>query len=104
MAESKKETLSRRNFLLTMGWAPFVFSSAPLFASSFRRGTGAVLAGGAPVPFSDFRITPHYPSKSPLDDVFRLVAPGLDQYVTEKYAYEIMPLLSGWSERLKSSP
>ena len=103
MAESKKETLSRRKFLRTMGWAPFVFSSAPLLALRFPAFPGHPFAG-ATVPFPDFRITPHHPTKSPLDDVFRLVTPGLDEYVTEKYAYEIMPLLVAWSEGLKSSP
>ncbi len=48
-------------------------------------------------PFSDFRLTPHYPAKSPLDDVLLKVVPGADEYVTEKYAFEIMPLLKQWS-------
>ena len=104
MAESKKETLSRRRFLRTMGWAPFVFSSAPLLASRFPPLSGEPFLGAASVPPSDFRITPHYPSKSPLDDVFRLVAPGGDEYLTEKYAYEIIPLVNAWGERLKASP
>src|SRR5215470_13812736 len=102
MAESKKETFSRRRFLQAMSWAPFAFSSAPLFASRFRPLLESLLPHPS-APFSEFRITPHYPSKSPLDDVFRLIAPGLDEYVTEKYAHEIMPLLSAWSEGLKFS-
>ena len=36
-----------------------------------------------------FVLTPHYPAKSPLDDVFRLVAPGSDEFVTEKVCFEI---------------
>ena len=104
MAGSKKETFSRRRFLRTMGWAPFVFSSAPLFASQFRPLHGQSFMGATAVPFSDFRITPHYPTKSPFDDVFRLVTPGSDEYITEKYAYEIMPLLTSWSIGLKTSP
>jgi len=104
MAESKKETLSRRRFMRTMGWAPFVFSSAPLFASRFSPLSCAPFLGAASAPLSDFRIAPHYPSKSPLDDVFRLVAPGGDEFITEKYADEIMPLVHAWGERLKASP
>jgi Flp pilus assembly protein TadD/peroxiredoxin len=55
-------------------------------------------------PFADFRLTPHYPEKSPLDDVLLLVIPGSDEYVTEKYAFEIMHLLSEWSESLRAAP
>ena len=55
-------------------------------------------------PFVDFRLTPHYPAKSPLDDVLRLVAPGTDEYLTEKYAFEIMRLLNEWSKGFKATP
>ena len=34
----------------------------------------------------------------------RLVQPGLDEYVSEKYAFEIMQILGHWSEALKSVP
>ncbi len=54
--------------------------------------------------FADFRVTPHYPAKSPLDDVLRKVIPGADEYVTEKYAFEIMRLLEEWSRALKERP
>jgi Flp pilus assembly protein TadD/peroxiredoxin len=53
--------------------------------------------------FSDVRLTPHYPAKSPLEDVLRLVAPGSDAFVTEKYAFEIGTLLQQWSEALSAS-
>ena len=53
-----------------------------------------------PFPFADSRLTPHYPSKVPLDDVLRLVAPGADEFVTEKYAFEIRRLLDEWSRAL----
>jgi Flp pilus assembly protein TadD/peroxiredoxin len=55
-------------------------------------------------PFADYRLTPHYPAKSPLDDVLRLVAPGSDEFVTEKYAFEIARLLDDWSRGLKAAP
>ena len=55
------------------------------------------------LPFSDVRLTPHYPARSPLEDVLRLVAPGSDEYVTEKYAFEIETLLQQWSQALKTS-
>jgi len=36
--------------------------------------------------------------------MLRLVAPGADAYVSEKYAFDISKLLDRWSARLKSSP
>src|ERR1039458_3134662 len=54
-------------------------------------------------PFSDVRLTPHYPAKSPLADVLSLVAPGSDEYITEKYAVEVETVLKKWSENLKAS-
>jgi hypothetical protein len=87
-----------------MRWAPVVFVPAPLRAL----GSGAKLA--APpralrfLPFADFRLTPQYPAKSPLDDVLRLVAPGSDEFVTEKYAFEIARLLNDWAQALKTAP
>ncbi len=57
-----------------------------------------------PFSFADYRVTPHYPAKSPLDDVLRLVAPGSDEFVTERYAFEIGRLLDEWSQALKSGP
>jgi Flp pilus assembly protein TadD/peroxiredoxin len=88
-----------------MRWAPLLFLPAPLQASPFP----AILPettgdGTSKFPFADFRLTPHYPAKSPLDDVLRLVAPGTDEYVTEKYAFEIMRLLNEWSRGLKVTP
>jgi len=53
---------------------------------------------------ADFRLRPRYPDSSPLEDVLGLVQPGLDQYVTEKYAFEIMRVLSLWSEALRGLP
>ena len=54
--------------------------------------------------FSDVRLTPHYPSPSPLADILGLVAPGSDSYITEKYAVEIEAILSRWGQDLKDSP
>ena len=55
-------------------------------------------------PFADLRLTPHYPAKSPLDNVLLKVVPGADEYLTEKYAFEIMQLLGEWSLALKTAP
>jgi tetratricopeptide (TPR) repeat protein len=97
----KNNNLSRRKFLKGMRWAPALFIPSPLFGLPLRTPFGGKRP--AILPFSDFRVTPHYPAKSPLDDVFRLVIPGKDEFLTEKYVYEIMPLLSAWGDALKRS-
>jgi tetratricopeptide (TPR) repeat protein/thiol-disulfide isomerase/thioredoxin len=76
-----------------------------MLGSPFRSRLGAVAADqNSPLPYADFRLTPHYPAKSPLDDVLRLVLPGSDEYVTEKYVVEITPLLDEWSRGLRATP
>ncbi len=95
--------LSRRTFLRTMRWAPALFLSAPFRAGSFRHWPGR----NFPAPLfalPEARVTPHYPANSPLDDVLRLVAPGTDEFVREKYAAEIGRLLQAWSQSLRTSP
>ncbi len=97
--------LSRRSLLKTLGLAPLILRPSPFLGSSL------VFRSPAPAedvnrefPFSDARLVPHYPAKSPLEDVLRLVAPGTDGYVTEKYAFEIETILARWSEALRASP
>src|SRR6267143_2379603 len=96
---------SRRTFVRRMRWAPLLFLPAPLHASPFPSILPETTGDGTSTfPFADFRLTPHYPAKSPLDDVLRLVAPGADGYVTEKYAFEIIRRLNEWSQGLKATP
>jgi Flp pilus assembly protein TadD/peroxiredoxin len=88
-----------------MQWSPLLFLPAPMQAFQFS--SMFSMAGEAAVPdfpFADFRFTPHYPSKSPLDEVLGRVVSGTDEYVTEKYALEILELLNGWSRGLKAEP
>src|SRR5580698_8635800 len=102
--KNEDRLLSRRSLLKTMGLASLVLRPAPLRGSSFVFGLPAVFTSErSPFPFSDVRLTPHYPAKSPLEDVLRLVAPGSDEYVTERYAFEIESLLKQWSQALKTS-
>ncbi len=103
--KDEKQALSRRTFLRRMRWAPVLFLPAPMHTLPFR----PVLAEtpgdlNLSFHFADFRVTPHYPAKSPLDEVLRKVVPGADEYVTEKYAFEIMRLLEEWSQGLKAAP
>src|SRR5260221_10641776 len=86
-----------------MRWAPVLFLPAPMLGSPLRSLFPAISTDQSS-PFSDLRLTPHYPTKSPLDDVLRLVLPGSDEYVTEKYAFEIAPLLLEWSRELRATP
>ena len=107
MARQKDEdhAFSRRTFLKQMRWAPVLLLPAPLSSSPVRR-----LLAGTPgdrntaFDFTDFRATPHYPAKSPLDDVLRKVLPGTDEYITEKYAFEIMRLLDDWRRAFQEAP
>jgi Flp pilus assembly protein TadD/peroxiredoxin len=83
-----------------MGLAPLVLRAAPLYGFVLRE----VVKNEHPgFPFSDIRLTPHYPAHSPLEGVLRLVTPGSDEYVTEKYAAEIQALLQQWSVALRAS-
>jgi Flp pilus assembly protein TadD/peroxiredoxin len=107
MSRHKKETqmLSRRALLKGMGLAPLLLRPAPFYGTSFLFGPSGVFPGQkTDFSFSDVRLTPHYPISSPLEDVLRLVAPGSDEYITEKYAVEIESLLRQWSRALTASP
>ncbi|HMH15170.1 MAG TPA: FG-GAP-like repeat-containing protein [Edaphobacter sp.] len=101
---NEKALVSRRALLKSMGFAPLLFRSAPLFGSTFLYDSYRVFSGEQPtLPFSDVRFKPHYPTKSSLVDVLRLVVPGTDEYSTEKYAFEIDTLLKQWSQCLEAS-
>jgi len=106
MTRHKKDShfLSRRTLLKSLGAAPLILRPSPFFGSSllfdpidFRPTSNPAL------PLFDVRLTPNYPSKSPLADVLRLVPPGSDSYITEKHAFEIEALFQQWSMALKAS-
>ncbi len=97
--------ISRRRLLKDIGFAPLLFRAAPLFGTS-----GLFSSKEGPAnphtnfPFADDRLSPHYPVQSALADVLKLVAPGSDRFVTEKYAVEIESVLAKWMDGLKASP
>lgn len=92
---------TRREILKGLALAPVALRAAPLFASPLLNGPlASKLQVGAD--FSDLRLTPQYPAKSPLADILPLVSPGSDGYITEKYADEIGIVLKDWSDALKS--
>ena len=86
-----------------MGVAPLLLRPAPFYGSSLFGPEQGPSSQSLAFPFSDVRLTPHYPAKSPLADVLRLVAPGSDEYVTERYAFEIETIFKKWSEAFKAS-
>jgi len=100
--------LSRRALLKGLGCAPLLALRPSPLHGSLLHGLwlAPAPAGGLQkelghFPFAEMRLRPHYPSASPLEDVLRLVPPGTDAYVTEKYAFEVMALLQGWATALK---
>jgi Flp pilus assembly protein TadD/peroxiredoxin len=102
--KNDSQSLSRRTLLKGMGLAPLLLRPAPFLGYSLLFGPAKIFPNEKPAfPFSDAHLTPHYPAKSPLADVLRLVAPGSDEYITEKYASEIEALLKQWSQALKAS-
>ena len=96
--------LSRRQLLKSLSLAPLVLRPSPFHGSALLFAQPeAVLDPNSAFSFSDARLIPHYPVKSPLADVLSLVAPGSDEYITEKYAFEVESLLNQWSLDLKAS-
>ena len=100
-----RHRLSRRELLQTLGAAPFLFRAAPLFGASWL---SPISGPTRPDPthasdatWAEARYTPHYPARSPLEDVLRLVRPGSDDYRTELYAEEIGSILDRWSNGFK---
>jgi tetratricopeptide (TPR) repeat protein len=92
----KKIYFSRREFLKTISCTPALFLPAPLHISAAR-----LSAQASDLSLSvDVRLTPHYPSKEPLEELLRKIPPGSDEFVSEKYAYEIIEILSNWSTHL----
>jgi len=102
--KNDSQFLSRRTLLKSLGLAPVLFHSAPFHASSLIFGSRTIASSQASdFSLTDIRLTPHYPSKSPLEDVLRLVAPGSDEYITERYAFEIEAQLNQWRRDLEAS-
>jgi tetratricopeptide (TPR) repeat protein len=97
-------SISRRVILKNIALAPVLLRAAPLRGLGLPVDLSEIASDPTPsLPFADVRLKPHYPSQSPLADVLRLVAPGSDDYITEKYAVEIEAILRQWGQDLKTS-
>ncbi|MGB6692348.1 MAG: tetratricopeptide repeat protein [Terracidiphilus sp.] len=102
---NKSRLLSRRELLKGIGFAPLLLRPAPFRGLPVFSGPREPSPDRQPgISFADLRLTPHYPEKSPLADLLRLVPPGSDAYMTERYAFEIEALLRGWGRALQNSP
>src|ERR1700757_3054984 len=95
--QNKHRSISRRTILKSLASAPLLMRAAPFWGLGSPHGSSPVVPGRNPdFPFADVRLAPHYPSPSPLADVMRLVAPGSDDYIAERYAFEIETILTKW--------
>jgi Flp pilus assembly protein TadD/peroxiredoxin len=106
MSSPKRETLpiSRRTLLKNLGFSPFLLRPAPFLGAGLLFGDPTPPTATHPsFPFADVRLTPHYPARPPLADILRLVAPGSDEYATEKDAAEVDSQLAEWSRALRAS-
>ena len=104
MAASKRFARpNRRTFVKQLGFAPLLCRAAPFFGEQLP-GAGAYGAPAADnlMPLHESRVQPHYPARSPLADVLRLVEPGSDEYITERYALELALILKRWSNACRS--
>ncbi len=81
-----------------------VFASTVIGKAILRPAWRERSSGLPAFPFHEYRLTPNYPAKSPLDDILRLIDPGSDEYVTEKQAFEIKQVLDEWANGLRVRP
>src|ERR1700690_3752578 len=74
-------SFTRRELLKGLALAPAAFHASPLFPGPLLPGfLNLHMNRPSGMPFADLRMTPIYPAKSPLSDIFALVAPGSDSY------------------------
>jgi len=91
-----RKLFTRRALLKSLQYVPVAWLPAPI------RAFGIAAANSARVfPLADFRITPHYPAHSPLDEIIQLVPPGTDRFISERYAFEIGEILRSWANDLQ---
>src|SRR5690348_4848674 len=93
----------RRNFLSrSFAWATSSLMASPLRNLAFARPFRDQLHPAAQA--MDDHLVPHYRQPAPIDAVLRQVEPGLDGFITEKYAEQIKVVLEKWSRELTQSP
>jgi len=96
--------LLRRDFLIRFcQGAGAILIPKSLWGFALPESPGLASRVGLPAP-PGFQLHPRYRNERPLDATLRLVEPGLDEFVTEKYAQIISGILARWSESLRKSP
>jgi len=108
-----KGGLSRRDFLALCGSASSLLPAPilgmhavdePLSLRQVRLcATSAEVAAATP-PYADNRIVPHYPARSPLEELLRKARQNEDDFPTERFSREIATQLSQWGIELRKSP
>lgn len=92
--------MSRRALLKGLSFAPLFLKASPILG--LRSADGSPMSRGD-LSLADIRLSPHYPTQSPLNDIFQFVPPGSDDYPLEKYAVELESILNNWGIALKKS-
>jgi len=57
-----------------------------------------------PPPYADYRIVPHYPVRSPLEELIRKARQNEDDFPSERFSREIEAQLAQWGSALRKSP
>jgi tetratricopeptide (TPR) repeat protein len=96
------QRITRRKLLKGMGLAPLFLRPAPLMLG--QRWLPIPLQLGialGDLHADDIRYIPHDHSQSDIAAILKLVPPGSDEYVTERYATAIEAALASWGNALK---
>ncbi len=101
----EERTLTRRDFLEGCAYAsPYLLPGLLFGAGSSPLGR---LVGGFPAntlpSYPDYRIVPHYRTRSTLEGLIRKAREKVDDYPSEKYAHEIENGLAQWADELRKS-
>ena len=97
--QSQTRNISRRTILKSLGSAPLVFRSAPIYPFYLHDSRESPHLNEFAM--DEVRLSPHYPTDSPLSDIFRMVPPGSDEYPLERFAIEIEGLFETWGKTLR---
>ena len=92
---------SRRNFLVGGLSAALgcVSARALSLGSAFSFDSSSEFSPGG-----EFHLHPRYRTPRPLDATLRMTKPGLDEFISEKYADRVATVLGEWSANLLRSP
>jgi tetratricopeptide (TPR) repeat protein len=98
---AQQVSLPRRHFLIRCWQGACAALFSPSLAS---RASATAPASDAQVVQPEFHFEPHYRQKRPVDAALLKVQPGLDDFITEKYADDLSRVLGGWSQDLLRNP